>query len=652
MGDAPIGGPPAEFDDLGVMRGRWPRMINLEAEVEADLKLWLDEEISQHLLERSDLVDQWSKYQNQYWAEPKEEVKNFPFARAANIVIPLTAIAVEAAHARLINTLFSVKPFWSVRPKSKAWIKVHKPTERYLQSEAESAETLDVFKFCDQSILELIKLGTAVGKSGYKREFRKSMRFYGDEDEEPHYYEAYNGATLEYVPVANFMMRLNETEPQESSWCGERHKASWAQLKRMVQGGQMIEESVDYISTWWVDAMSADELGDPDKVKRVVQEISDTEPLWTSEFRFYEIWCSFDVDGDGWNEEIVLDYHKDSGTILSIRYNWYDDLHRPYRINTYFPVEGIWPGIGIGRQNEQFQAEVTTIHRQRLDNATLANMAQIVLGKNTGYGPGEPIFPGKMWFVDDPMRDIQEFKLSEVYPSSYANEESVVRYSEKRTGVNEIILGLPQEGTPGTATGDLARLAESNKRFDHVLKGARRWLSLLGLDVLANYQQFGNQEMHWLYLGEEGKYVEAVLQMPPELARKGVAVELTVTDSITNRDVEQRQWMQLFQIVTNYYAQVLTYVQIISQLQGDPTPMLEVSQRALMTADEALRRLLETFNIIDPESFTLTQEGDGDQSGGPGSAAGTVGGGQVGPEGGGQAAGLEGLGSLAGLVAG
>src|SRR5690606_3910958 len=125
-------------------------------------------------------------------------------------------------------------------------------------------------------------------------------------------------------------------------------------------------------------------------------------------------------------------------------------------------VEGIWPGIGVAKQVEQFQAEATTIHRQRLDNATLANMAQIVIKKGSGYGPGEPIFPGKMWFVQEVQNDIKEFKLSEVYPSSYANEQAIIGYFEKRTGVNEVILGLPQEGTPGTATSDLARLAEGN----------------------------------------------------------------------------------------------------------------------------------------------------------------------------------------------
>ena len=270
-----------------------------------------------------------------------------------------------------------------------------------------------------------------------------------------------------------------------------------------------------------------------------VDELAKTEPLWTDIFNVYELWCSFDVDGDGMNEEIVVDFHPDSGVFLSARYNWYEDLHRPYRISNFITVEGIWPGIGVCKQVEQLQEEVTTIHRQRLDNATLANMSQIVLKKGSGYGAGEPLFPGKMWFLDDPANDIAPFSLSEIYPSSYINEENITSYYEKRTGANEVMLGLPQSGTPATATSDLTRLAEGNKRFDLVLRNVKQWLSKIGVDVITNYQLFGNQQAHWYILGEDGVWVDHVLRMPSVLVRRGAIVDITVTDTITNRQVEQ-----------------------------------------------------------------------------------------------------------------
>lgn len=609
LGDAPIAEKEPGEEELAVsdQKGNWPRLIYFSDEVNQRLYLWLDNEIENFYMERQAMLDNWIRWQTLYWAEPETKVKNFPFQKSANIVIPLAAIAVEAIHARMMNTLFSVEPFWSIRPRSKEWIDASKPMELFLQAEVEATETLQVYDFCNHTILELMKLGTCVAKSGYEKLTKKSMRMIGDKEED-FFVDVKNGATIERVPLANFMMRLNELDPQVSPWCGEVHRFSWTELKRMAQAGRMDPDAVERIKSRWIDVNTPNFPGDGIELQKQVEKLANATPVWNEIFEVMELYVTFDINDDGWDEEIVLDYHKESRTILSARYNWYDDLHRPYRICNFLAIEGLWIGMGICKQVEQFQNEATTIRRQRLDNATLANMSQLILRKGMGYGPGEPIFPGKMWFVDDPYKDVKEFKLSEIYPSSFENEASVTRDFEKRSGVNDVIVGIPQSGTPGTATGDLTRLAEGNKRFDLVLKNIKRWLSLIGVDVITNYQIFGDQQAHWLVLGEDGIYVEAVLNMPAILVRKGAIVDLSVTDSITNREVEKQQWLQLFQVVTGYYDRVINIANILAQVTGDPTPILMMSERALLSSDEAVKRLLETFNVPNTARFSLVGE--------------------------------------------
>jgi hypothetical protein len=581
--------------------GYYPRMLVLGSEVEDLLATYIDTELEAFFAERAELLEDWKNWQTLYWAKPESKERTFPFKRAANIVIPLAAIAVEAIHARTMNTLFSVKPFWSIRPKSKVWVEHAKPFERWLQSEVESSESLDMYEFCNEALLEFYKLGTVVAKSGYERLVKKTLRNIDGEEQE-YYAVVKNGATIDRVPLANFVMRFAELDPQTAPLVGERHTVTWSQLKKYAQSGRMDPEAVEKIKAFWRDRRTPAAANDGTDYQENLEKLANAEPLWYSVFDFYELWISFDVDRDGWDEEIVVDYHKESRTFLSIRYNWYDDLHRPYRVASYFKVEGIWPGIGVCKQVEQFQASVTTIHRQRLDNATLANMGMLVLRKGSGYGPGEPIFPGKMWFVDDVRNDIMPLKLNEIYPSSYANESAIINYSDKRVGVNDLILGIPQEGTPATATSDVARLAESNKRFDLVLKNIKRWLSEIGVDIITNYQIFGDQQVHWLVLDEEGAFVEQVLRMPSVLVRRGAVVELTVTDTITNREVEKAQWLQLFQILTNFYQSVFQ----LSQVFGDPSIVAQFAQKALIGTDEVTKRLLETYNITDVEKFTLS----------------------------------------------
>jgi len=603
-GEAPVDGGVKPSTDANT-QGNWPRMILLDEDVQNNLRTWLDEELEAFYTERQPMMEDWKRFQTLYWAAPAKKERNFPFKRAANVVIPLAAIAVEAIQARFMNTLFAVEPFYSIRPTSKEWSAVNKPFEEYLQARIESPDGLKMYEFYNEWLMEFCKLGTAVGKTGYEKIIKKGLKKVGDAEEEI-YAVIKNGATIERVPLGNFIMRFNETDPQLAPMVGEVHEFTWAQLKRMAQSGRMSGKAIEAIKHQWTLKNQPSNFNDVNEAQEKIEEHANAEPKWTSVFKVHELYLSFDVDGDGWDEEIVVDYHKDSGSFLSIRYNWYDDLHRPYRLCNYIPVEGIWAGIGICKQTEQFQEEATTIHRQRLDNATLANMAQIVIRKGLGYGDGEPLFPGKMWFVDNVQTDIKEFKLSEVYPSSYNNEESIVRYYEKRSGANEAILGLPQEGTPGTATSDLSRLAEGNKRFDLVLKNVKRFGSLVGYDIIANMQFFGDQQLHWLVVGDDGVEVEKVLQMPSKLIRHGALITLTVTDSITNREVEQRQWLTLFQVLTNYYQQAAQFAQVFAQMTGDPTILAQIAQRALITSDAVLVKLAETFAIPDAEQYTLT----------------------------------------------
>lgn len=600
-GDAPI---PSELT-LGekpeekLREGRWPRMLNLDVDVKDTLVEFLEHELMQCFSERQILVEDWTQWQTDYWAKPEQKEKNFPFRRAANIVIPLTAIAVEAVYARLINTLFSVEPFWSVRPRTKEWVEAAPVVEEWFQTEAEGQ--LDVYKFCSESLLELIKLGTAVGKSGFERDVRKSLTTIAGKEVE-RWVEIKNGATLFHVPLANFLIRLFEKDPQQATWVGEEHVWNWSQIKRMCLSGQFKKSAIEDIKSWWTTTHEAPSAsGDYERAK---DQAGHTEPAWHEVFRTQEIWLSFDIDKDGVDEEIVVDYHRDSRIILSARYNWYDDLHRPYRHCNYMPVEGRFYGIGIGKQNEQFQKLITTIHRQRLDNQTLANMMQLAIKKTAGYGPGEPLFPGKLWFLDNPREDIIPLKVSDTYLTQVNHEDYARTYSERRTGVNEVVLGMPHEGTPGTATSDTMRLAEGNKKFDMTLRNVRRWLGPLGTDTLANYQQFGDNQRHWLKMGrDKGQVIEQILALPPQLVRDGAIVEVTVTDSITNKEVQRQQWMALFAVLSQYYDR---QVQTAALLQS-PELLLMMGQASLEAGDYLIRRLIETFReaSIDPEQLLL-----------------------------------------------
>ena len=588
----------------------YPRQLNLDKETELRLKTFLDGALQNHSAERGDHVQDLMDWQRDYWIKPGLGKRTFPFLGASNVVIPLTAIAVEAVHARTMTTLFAVEPFLSVKARAGINAKqllgfdlttVEQPLENYMQYEL--IEQMDFERAVNSFLLEQEKFGTGIGKGGYERVIRSAMRQVGEIEEELTVVVK-DGPTVKAVPNANYIQPFNEDDPQLASFCGEYH--SWTPLKVKLAGesGLFYADTFEKLKAWVLDGMVGSLDGRAREFRSQQQEFENKEPVIPKTIDFVEIWGSFNVDKspDGKEKEIVIYYHPDSGIFMSIRYNWNSDLHRDYRLEPYMPVEHRWCGIGICKQNDQFQREVTTIHRQRLDNATLANMRMFKVSKLSGYGPGEPIFPGKMWFLDD-MEHISDLQLSEVYPSSFSNEQATLLYSQQRTGVSDVTLGVPQTGTPGTATSDLARIQEGQKKFDFTFGNAKKLVSALSFDTLVNIAQFGTKNASWFDIAEGGDRVRLLLTQDPKLIRDGILLKMAAVGSQSNRVADRQNWERIAAILQSYYTALFQ----ISQLTGDPKLISLITQKAMIASTEAMKQILESFDVRNVDRLIVNE---------------------------------------------
>ena len=297
-----------------------------------------------------------------------------------------------------------------------------------------------------------------------------------------------------------------------------------------------------------------------------------------------------------------MHYHRLSRTLMSVRYNWHSDLHRPYRIGQYMPIEHRWAGIGICKQSEAFQAEITAQHRQRLDNATLANVRMIKVNKLAGVGPNEPIFPGKIWLVDN-KDDVETFQLGEVYPSAYQNEFSTLQYHQQRTGINDVLLGMPQQGTPGTATDVLARVQEGNKKFDYTYQNFKKLLSKIMLDVACNVHQFGGRSRMYAESSGDAAILQQFFSLPIEQLRDGFIFEITAAGQQQNKLVDRQNWQNIFQMTSSYFNQLLQ----LAQATGDQQLMQVIAQKAPLAATEVMKQIFESYDIRDVNKIILSE---------------------------------------------
>lgn len=577
-------------------KGMYNRHLSLTEDQHTDLVAWLETELTNHLAEREEFIGKLKRYQSDYLAEPSTEVATFPFAGASTIIIPLTAIALEAVHSRTMQTAFAHDLNISAKIKNPVQSDLEPELERYLQDELITGAN---FKAAvEPAILEVEKLGTGIIETSYCYHARKGIRINDAGKEEEFDVVIKNGPDFSSVPVANFMMPFDCADAQSARWCGKVFWLTPNQIRQRESDGFFIEgtyEDLEHLFTPGTkDTDNASNYTDH------VRDLTHVEPSWPTEIEFYAIATTWEIV-EGRYEEVFLLYHRELRKIVGIWYNWYNDLRRPYRKAVYFPVEFRWYGIGIAKQNEQFQYEVTAQHRTRLDNATIANMRMFKVKRTAQVKDDEPIFPGKMWFVDE-MDDIESFEMGDVKASAYNNENQVIIFSQQRSGVNELTLGMPNSGTPGTATSEMARVQESARKFDYSYSNIRTLLDESLHDGLLTLAQWGPDVDHLMY-NPRGNDIESFLKENPfEYFRKRILVEIRLAGQNQNKFKDRQDATQLVGIFQQYYTNLLT----LAQGTQDPNLISQVTSKAFEGANLAMRHIMESFDIRNPERFLIT----------------------------------------------
>lgn len=577
-----------------------PRNLNLDENTKGKLVSYLNEQLLNHRAERGDFLAQLMEWQKIYWAKPSTTKKTFPFDGACNIIVPLSAIAIETVHSRNMTTLMALPETVTCKATNKLWSDVEDGFNNWFNRILKNK--VNIYDFYNNTSLENVKFGNCIGRSSYERLERKAIREIDGKEEEISV-TVKDTATADAVPLARFLMPYAYTDPQKSPWVGEEHEEGEYQIKLLEGNGFFIKGTRDKLDAW-VNQQNQNIQG-ATQVENNQRRLEDKVAVWPKTINWVELWLCFntDEDPDGLQKEIVVHYHQESQTIMSLRYNWYDDLRRPYRIGKYFPIEHRWTAVGICKQNDEFQKEVTIQHRQRIDNATLANTRMFKVNRLSGYGPGEPIFPGKMWFVDE-MDHIDSVQFGDVYTSSFNNEQATLIYSQQRTGVNDMTLGMDQAGTPGTATSDLAKLQESRGKFDFYFMNYKQFLNEIVTDVACNIHQFGAKEIELTDLDGEAQ-LNRFMQLPESYIRDGLIFDIKIVGQSDNKLVDRNNFMQLAQMTQQYYEAQLS----LSAQLGDPALTQQIIRQGLAASTELMKQVLQTFEIrnIDRIIVTTTQ---------------------------------------------
>jgi len=560
---------------------------------------WLYQELLRALSERVPLEEKWIDAYKAYYANPESEEKNFPFAKASNLVIPIVATDVDTAVARYMSLLFEPGSLWHTKAWRPDMVEFARVINEFLPW-AQKNELRNLHENINAGVFEQVLLGTGVWKTRYKREERFVFE-YREQQTDPFSQTGqilqqqkraivFDAPEVRHVALYDFFTNSNAQTLDDAVWCAERVNLSSAAFATRVNSGL-------YMAPSTLPAWNRQERGS--RVFQALQKMQNLQSQRPDNIELFEAWFDWDLTGTGIMQSIVMTIHLPTKSLVRVDYNPFFNQQKPYDVARYVKVPGSFFGVGLYHMLHGFQDEVTTMHNQRIDNNTISNVSMFKALRNGAITEGEPLFPGRILFVDT-MEEIQPMPMGVPNQADLATEQAAMSYAAKRTGLSELDYGIGNTSTAyGTATGINQLSQESKKRGDMPMASLRTAIGGIGLKVLELYQQRNQRQKQVFVLGDEdGDLMEMVLQFPTEIIRLGLAVEVTASSTKNSKEMELRANTILFQQLIGYYTQMQQFMMMAVSPQTPP-PVAQSAMAAVQGMSIMMERILDGHQIPD-----------------------------------------------------
>lgn len=439
------------------------------------------------------------------WRQMKDP-KDFPWEDASNLMLPLTTAGVETYHPRLYDSLLGIPD--PVQPQ--AMESKDQPNEdrvsKFLNWQVlgpmQAEEYWDLF-------IQIGEIeGTAVAKTHWKKkskiikdkvpiyevdpvnggplldhknqpvpqldgEGKIKMRTVLKEDVE------YEAPFFDIPDQADIIVPWNARDCQTADFVMQRLWMKPDVLRRRGRSGKFVNVE-DAIAASRNASHSMEVMNRGTTTRNKAQGTSPIAHTWSDRdpVLVLEVYYSYDVDGDGFEEECIFWVGVHSRKLLRGKY--LNDVvkhgRRPFTEWRFMVDPHRFYGIGIPEMICNVQDEIDAVHNQRIDAGTIANIPFGFYRPASGYDPENVVLAPGTWIPVDDINDVKFGQYPDVKPSSFQEEALLIDYYERLLGVNDNLQGRPSSiiGTRATARGQSQLLEQSLTRINMVARRLRR----------------------------------------------------------------------------------------------------------------------------------------------------------------------------------
>lgn len=582
-----------------------PLALSLTKEQRQELISYLDEEFTLAKAAAADQERKWAKCLRMYHGVTEAiQNKKLPIEGLKNIEVVIGAIAADSIYSQALDMTFAVSPLLTVKPARRGRATLADDA-KVVQDLADQMVTVAEFETAhDHALLDDVQLGTGLFYVPWVEETRKTRL--GTKGP-----KLTTSRPIIYpVPPEDFKIPggkgARNTNLQTVPWLAHRMYYSKHELQELRR-----------LKGWEVPQTLNPENQDLVSFRRMrLGKVDDTTKSRDTEnpeqiYGIWSVYLYYDIDHDGFREDLHLQYHAERRELLFVGWNKYDVRPYPYPMVYQRQAHLFW-GMGVMEMLESLEEEITLIHNERNTNMLLAN-TRMYTGLPDAAPNGDTIvvWPNRYLQTMHP-EGVKAIQVADIYPSSAQAEAITMSLAERRVGVNDMSTPRPSQvlgsRTPGITA--ISMLQAVNRRFTPAFNSMRKSSADAIRHCLYRIRErllAGDRNVEqWLgeMLGQAnaGRAVEILKR--PEFERQ-FSIELTASSANANRDVERQNMIMLVNLLSTYYQKALELTMIAANPQTPPA-VVETAQKIASAATELIERTLRTFDsVADPERFLV-----------------------------------------------
>lgn len=583
-----------------------------EAEMTSYVEKQLDHLIKSHRDLHQNRIPRWRKT---YLGVPAEDTKSFPWPNAANTVVQVVGEIVDTMVARVLGLLYATSPLWGFQRPGKAddpdrSERERRVLEEFMDTVGYEPSCLDLWRLEGLWFTDAARLGTSFLAANIEERievirvgYTSAKKIQAEED------TLYFGPKVHKVRHED-MFIADAPSLEESEFVARKVTLKKHGLEEKGFTGQYSRKAVDAI----LDSPDRHQDEQTKREELQTEGIQSTVAVdvgaqWDIFQCFYPWWHN------GHKFRIIESYHKKTKTVMRRTFNYVPDNETPIiRARLGYRTDGIY-GHGFAELLERYQEELSTVHNQRLDNATAANTRALrVSPRARNLDANIELYP--MALLVGEKDEIEALQIADVYQSSFENETVTLGLVQSRAGISPAISGSgaggPMPRKPGVygSLGAMATMQESNSRVNMETSDFRHAHVKLGSLITALYGKFGTGGIEATF-GLDKDLLQSALR---DYAKNRLTIPIRASNASLNRELDRQSDMLMIGLMQRHYTAVSQLLQALNNPMTPPT-VQQYLAKVIPAMDRLVRRVLKDFQYDQPDQYIPDlKEGREDQT--------------------------------------